>query len=145
MAPDRYEIRPDARRFENWETNYAGKVGLAVAIDYACNWGLVAIWERVQALASALRSGLQDIPGVTVRDIGTEQCGIVTFTADGQDAREIQSALAARSMNVTISTVSSTRFDMESRGLSEVVRASVHYYNDEVEIERFCEGVRALG
>jgi cysteine desulfurase / selenocysteine lyase len=145
VAPDRYEIRPDARRFENWETNYAGKVGLAVAIDYARDWGLGVIWERVQTLASALRSGLQAIPGVTVRDIGAEQCGIVTFTVDGLGAGEIQEALAAQAMNVTISTVTSTRFDMESRGLSEVVRASVHYYNDEAEIERFCDGVRALG
>ena len=75
---------------------------------------------------------------MTVRDIGAERCGIVTFTADGMGAREMQQALAGRAMNVTISTVASTRFDMEARGLNEVVRASVHYYNDEAEIERFC-------
>jgi cysteine desulfurase/selenocysteine lyase len=144
VAPNRYEIRADARRFENWETNYAGKVGLAVAIDYACGWGITAIWHRVQSLASTLRAELEAIPGVTVRDIGAERCGIVTFTADGMGAREVQQALAARSMNATISTVASTRFDMEARGLNEVVRASVHYYNDEAEIERFCEGVRVM-
>ena len=54
-APDRYEIRPDARRFENWETNFAGKVGLGVAVDYALGWGLAAIWDRVHALADRLR------------------------------------------------------------------------------------------
>ena len=42
-APDRYEIRPDARRFESWETNYAAKIGLGVAVDYALSWGLEAI------------------------------------------------------------------------------------------------------
>ena len=61
------------------------KVGLGVAIDYALGWGLGA---RVQTLATALRSGLHAIPGVTVRDTGAEQCGIITFTADGVGERE---------------------------------------------------------
>ena len=33
VAPDRYEMRPDARRFENWETNMAAKLGLGTAVD----------------------------------------------------------------------------------------------------------------
>jgi cysteine desulfurase/selenocysteine lyase len=145
VAPDRYEVRPDARRFENWETNFAGKVGLATAIDYAREWGMAAIWDRVRSLASRLRAELEEIPGVTVRDIGAEQCGIVTFTVDGIEARQVKQALAERSMNVVTSTVASTRFDMEARGLNEVVRGSVHYYNDEAEIARFCESVRVIG
>jgi cysteine desulfurase / selenocysteine lyase len=144
VASNRYQIRGDARRFENWETNFAGKVGLTVAIDYARNWGITAIWDRVQSLASRLRAELEEIPGVTVRDIGAEQCGIVTFTVDGMGAQAVQQALAGQSMNVTISTVASTRFDMEARGLNEVVRASVHYYNDEAEIERLCTILRTM-
>jgi selenocysteine lyase/cysteine desulfurase len=145
VAPDRYEIRDDARRFENWETNFAGKMALGVAIDYARDWGMAAIWDRVRSLASRLRAELEEIPGVTVRDIGAEQCGILTFTADGIEPRQVKQVLAERSMNVTTSTVASTRFDMEARSLNEVVRASVHYYNDEAEVERFCEGVREIG
>lgn len=145
MAPDRYEIRGDARRFENWETNFAGKAGLAVAIDYALGWGLADIWGRVEPLAARLRERLRQIPGITIQDIGEVQCGIVTFTRDGFSAGAIKAALAAQGINVTTSTVTSTRFDMEARGLSEVVRSSVHYYNDDAEIERFCAAVAALG
>ncbi|MCC2629968.1 MAG: putative class-V aminotransferase, partial [Thermomicrobiales bacterium] len=144
VAPDRYEIRGDARRFENWETNFAGKIGLAAAIDYARGWGTAAIWDRVRSLACRLRAELEESPGVTVRDIGAERCGIVTFTADGIEARQMKQALAKQSMNVTTSTVASTRFDMEARGLNEVVRASVHYYNDDAEIGRFSAAIRAL-
>jgi selenocysteine lyase/cysteine desulfurase len=144
VAADRYTIRDDARRFENWETNYAGKVGLAVAIDYARAWSLPAIRERVQMLAARLRTDLLAIPGVAVRDIGVEQCGIVTFTMEGVAPETIQQILAARGINVTTSSRASTRFDMEARELHEVVRASVHYYNDEAEIDRFCDNVAAI-
>ncbi|MCC7022043.1 MAG: aminotransferase class V-fold PLP-dependent enzyme [Thermomicrobiales bacterium] len=144
VAPDRFAIRDDARRFENWETNYAGKVGLAVAIDYALEWGMEAIWQRIRALAADLRDCLRAIPDVTVTDIGVTRSGIVTFTVAGVPASEVQAALAARRMNVTTSSTASTRFDMEARGLREIVRASVHYYNDEEEIARFCDAVAAV-
>jgi selenocysteine lyase/cysteine desulfurase len=143
-APDQFITRDDARRFENWETNYAGKVGLVAALDYAMGWGLDAIYARVQELADSLRAHLRDIHGVTVTDIGTEQCGIVTFTVDGHPASEIQQTLAQQAINITTSSTSSTRFDMEARGLTMIVRASVHYYNDEAEVERFCAAIRDI-
>lgn len=140
-APDRFEIRPDARRFENWETNYAAKIGLGVAVDYALSWGLDNIGARVAKLAEKLRATLSDIPGVEVRDLGRDKCGIVTFTIEGHPAGDVRRQLAERKINVSISTVGSTRLDMEERGLPEVVRASVHYYNSESEVERFGEAI----
>jgi cysteine desulfurase / selenocysteine lyase len=144
VAPDRYELRPDARRFENWETNFAGKIGLGVAVDYALSHGLHAIAARVQALASDLRDMLDAIPGVTVRDKGLTRCGIVTFTAEAMPADELKSALARRRINVTVSEASGTLLDMSERGLDAMVRASVHYYNSEAELERFAAAVAEL-
>jgi cysteine desulfurase/selenocysteine lyase len=40
--------------------------------------------------------------------------------------------------SVSVSRISSTRLDMEARDLPDLVRASVHYYNTDEEIERFC-------
>ena len=51
-AAGEYAMRRDARRFETWETNWAGKIGLGVAVEYARSWGLDAIWNRVSALAT---------------------------------------------------------------------------------------------
>ena len=138
VTPERFEMRPDARRFENWETYYAGKIGLGVAIEYALQWGIEAIWARVTSLADDLRRQLSRIAGVTVRDEGVERCGLVSFTVAGSEADEVHRRLARAHINVSVSRVSSTRLDMEARGLPDLVRASVHYYNTEEEIARFC-------
>jgi len=138
VARDRYEMRHDARRFENYESNAATKLGLGKAVDYAMGWGLEVIRDRVRGLAASLRERLAGMPGVVVRDIGAEKCAIVTFTAEGRDPEAVKSALAGKRINVTVTEASMTRLDMEARGLTSMVRASVHYYNTEEEIDRFC-------
>jgi selenocysteine lyase/cysteine desulfurase len=143
-AADRYEVRRDARRFENWEGYVAGKIGLGVAADYALGWGLEAIGDRVSALAEDLRVRLDELPGVTVRDQGERRCGIVGFTVEGREAEAVEQALGARGINVSVSTAASTRLDMEARALPALVRASVHYYNSEDEVVRFVDALKAI-
>ncbi|MGB2953179.1 MAG: aminotransferase class V-fold PLP-dependent enzyme [Gaiellaceae bacterium] len=144
VEPDRYELRPDSRRFEEWEQNYAGKAGLGVAIDYTLGWGIDAIWERVSALADGLRARLGEAPGVTVRDLGERPCGIVTFTVDGVDAEQVRKRLAEQAINVSVSDPSSTLLDSRARGLPTLVRASVHYFNTEDELDRLTAAVERL-
>lgn len=138
-APDAYTLRDDARRFENWESNVAGLLGLGAAVDYALALGVERTWPRVQALAARLRRGLAAVPGVTVTDPGETLCGICSFTVADREPDELKRALAELEprMNVTTSTRSSTMLDMHARGLSVVIRASLHYYNTEREIDRF--------
>ncbi len=142
--PDRYEIRHDARRFETWETNTAARIAFGTAVDYALGWGLEAIWQRIQHLAETLRARLGTLPGVTVHDLGRIRCGIVTFTAASLEAEAIQQRLRQQGINVWTSTPASTLLDSTARRLATMVRASVHYYNTEDEIERLCTALRAL-
>lgn len=141
---NQYEMRPDARRFENWECNVAAKLGLGQAVDYALNLGLNNIEHQVITLAKQLRTALAVLPTVTVQDLGENKCGIVTFTVAGHSAPEVKAYLASKAINVSASTLSSTRIDMENRGLLDVVRASVHYYNTEEEIAKFCAAVKSI-
>ena len=48
------------------------------------------------------------------------------------------------SINASITAPSSTRLDATKRQLPEMVRASVHYYNTEDEVERFVQQVAIL-
>ena len=139
-----YEIRGDARRFENWETYYAGKLGLGAAVDYALDLGVDVTWERVQALGARLRTSLTALAGVSVHDKGATRGGIVTFVVDGVDAGEVHEHLSRQRMNVSTSPAGHARLDIAHRGLPTLVRASVHYYNSEEEIGRFAEAVAAI-
>lgn len=136
VARDAYQLRDDARRFENWENNYSAQLGLGVAVDYALAIGLPEIEARNRLLAGHLRSGLQSISGATVRDLGRNPTAIVSFTIDGHDADGV--VLAAEAANITIgaSHGDSTRLDAEARALPTLIRASPHYYNLESEIDQ---------
>lgn len=136
-APDEYEWRPDARRFENWENYVAGTIGLGVAVDYAMQWGLEAISERVRHLADMFRKKLADLPRVTVRDLGQERGAIVTYTVDDADHNSIVSELGSRRINCSVSTLPHSRLDMERRGIEDLIRAPVHYFNTEDEVDRY--------
>jgi selenocysteine lyase/cysteine desulfurase len=136
---DEYEIRPDTRRFENWEANIAGKIGMGVAADYAMEIGIEASWARIQQLADGLRARINAIPGCDVHDLGATRCGIVSFAVAGHDPQGVMERLAEHRINVRTSTVFSTRFDMTARGIDHLVRASVHYYNTEEELDRTAE------
>jgi selenocysteine lyase/cysteine desulfurase len=136
------ELRPDARRFENWESFVAGRIGLRAAVRYALDVGLEPIRSRVNGLADRLRESLSDLPGVTVHDLGRVRSGLVTFTKDGEAASDIQQRLAAADIRVSVSTRASAQLDFGRRGLDEVVRASVHYFNTEDEIATACDELR---
>ncbi len=144
VAPDRYEMLPDARRFENWESSIAGRLGLGKAVDYALALGMDRIEAELRAKAASLRERLGALTGVTVRDLGEQKGGIVTFTKDDVDVDRIKAALAAAKINVSVSRRSSTYLDMTARHLDQVVRASVHYFNTEDEMERLCQVVDGL-
>ena len=144
VEPDRYVIRPDAKRFEVWESNVGARLGFGAAIEYAQVLGLERIWARVQERGETLRARLAAVPGVTVRDLGVVRGGIVSFTVRGVDAARVKATLRAARINVTVSPARGTLLDMRARGLSEVVRASVHYYNTDEEIDHLTAEVARL-
>lgn len=144
VAPDRVELRADARRFESWESNLAARAGLQAAVAYARSWGLDAIGAQVSAVAERLRARLAEVPGVTLHDRGQRRCGIVTFTRGGVGAEATRRALAAEAVNVSVSSRSSTLLDALARDLPPLVRASVHYTTTGDEIDRLVETVARL-
>lgn len=144
VAPDRYELRPDARRFESWENNYAARLGLGTAVDYALAVGLQEAEVRCRALAATLRELLGDVPGVELHDAGRELSAIVSFSVRSHDAAAVNLQLLRGGINVSHSKPSSALLDHLARHLPTVLRASPHYFNTPAELEALAAALRSL-
>jgi cysteine desulfurase/selenocysteine lyase len=144
ISPTEYLIRPDSKRFENWEQYCAGKYALGVSIDYALSWGLDEIQRRIYSMADNFRQKLSQIDGIQSTDEGVEKCGIITFTSDQLDPVAIKQALSEQRINVSTSKGSGNLVSFQGRGLKEVVRASVHYFNTDEEIDYFVDVLKEV-
>jgi selenocysteine lyase/cysteine desulfurase len=91
-----------------------------------------------------MREQLAGMEFVTVHDCGGQQCGIVTFSVNGIDSGLVKSKLAEEDINVSVGKAVSTLLYMNKKELSNIVRASVHYYNTEAEIKTFCQALKAI-
>lgn len=138
-----YQVLPGAQRFEFGEFGYGAKIGLAVATRYMLGIGIEAIAERVQTLATRLRAELASIPGVTVHDQGRVRSGIVTFAVEGVASIDMVSVLRAGGVNTSAPHRSAAQLDLGARGLTNIVRAGVHYFNTDNELDRMLEIVQA--
>ncbi|MEM7189192.1 MAG: aminotransferase class V-fold PLP-dependent enzyme [Pseudomonadota bacterium] len=138
---DGYQLRKDARRFEDWENAYALRAGLGAAFDYVDAVGIDAIEARVKHLADHCRTQLTDQPGLILRDLGHDKCGIVTVEAPGQDAVALVDAMGKRGFAIGTSSASSTRLDFERRGMGTLMRIAPHYYNTEDEVAACVEAL----
>ena len=141
VADDAYELHPGAERYELFESPVAARVGLGVAIRYALDLGLDAIAQRTTHLGETLRQRVLSTGGV-VHDQGTDRCGIVVFSVPGIDPAAAVAALRRRRIHTSLAQSRTAMPDLGARGIPTAIRASVHYYNTDDEIDAF---IAALG
>ena len=129
--PDAYELVASARRYETHEYEPALRLGLGAAAEYALALGLDEIRERVRRLAEGLRAELGRIPGITVHDLGAEHAGLVTFAHDAVAPGAIAQALEGEAIFIKVVPREGALLDSTARQLSQILRASPHYFNAE--------------
>lgn len=132
-----YSMASNATRFENWERSPALQLGIGQAATYAQHIGMERIWNRVQFLGGLLREKLHELPEVRVMDNGQVRCGIVSIALKGKDPAIVKAELLASNINVSLIDPNGTLMDSLERQLPPMIRASVHYYNTEEELDQF--------
>jgi len=139
-----YKSRPDAKRFENFETSIAIVLGASEALKYILDIGIQNIEERNRMLAHKLRTELSKIENIKLQDRGANQCNIVTFTLSGHDENTTKKYFNDNGINIYSSAKSGSLIDFEQKGIDWVARVSPHYYNTEVEIDTFINILKKL-
>ncbi len=144
VAEDLYQPAPTARRFETWEFAWALVLATGAAARYANAIGLDKIHERVQGLATGLRTSLRGVDGARVLDRGPELAAIVSMAVDGVSPVAVMEGLRRRKVNTTAQDASDALIDFEQRGETGSLRFSPHYFNTEAELEQAVESLREV-
>ena len=111
------------------------RAGMLQAVKYVRDAGLEEIEAKDLRLAATLKSLLSEIPGAKVLsslEPGTSS-GLVTFTLEGWEPEEVVAHLWGQH-----------RIICRQVSYPRCVRASLHFFNTEDEVEAFAQGVRGL-
>jgi len=94
-------------------------------------------------VARLLRQRVHEVVAVDVEaSAAWQQEPGLTFTLADVPALEVQRRLASEHINVSLMEAASAQLDFGPRGLDQVVRSSVHYYNSDAEIDVLVDAVK---
>ena len=146
ITPTGPVLRQDARMLEQSESSVALKLGLLAALDTAQAEGWAQRFAAIAERARQLRSTLADVPGLRLHSLAAApaDCGIVPFTLQGHTPAQVQQALLQCHIQVAASGMGFTPLDMQARGLSAVVRASVSAHTTDANIQALVQALQAL-
>lgn len=124
-------LLPDARRFEAGSLNTNGIYGLRAALELLLETGMDAVAKRAVAVASALADGFEAI-GWTVHS-----------------PRPVRSAIIGATPPPVEKSLLWFHRQLEQKGVicaprEGMLRFSPHFYNDEGEVDRVIEALRAI-
>lgn len=132
-------------KFEAGTVSAGDAVGMAAAIRYISSIGLDTIQEHDAALACRIIEGMKNIPHVNIigpKD-GNLRCGIVTFTVDGVHPHDVATLLSEEHIAIRAGHHCAQPLG-QYLGQTATARASLYFYNTEVEADAFLEKLSHL-
>ena len=134
--PRRFEANTDSiDKLSLTSSSAALRAGMVESLRFIQDVGVAEIERRNQALASALKTALQEVPRVRVLTPmdAAASSGLVSFTVDGVDPKDGVARLWERHRIVA-------RFIVHPDGM----RVSLHFFNTEDEVAQVAEAISGL-
>ena len=140
----RFVLAAGLRRFDQYESAIAVRLGLGVAIRYAIQIGLDVIADTVAERSLEVTNLLEGTDGVKLA-ASRDSRGIVSFLHSSLDPVAIRARLAAEGVNVWVNTPAGTPLDAQARReVLPSVRVSPHYVTSDDDIARLAAALRRL-
>jgi selenocysteine lyase/cysteine desulfurase len=144
LGEDAFRLRGAAAPYGLYEYGVAERLGLIRAAKYLLELGVDEVSAAVLRRSESLRRLLDGVDGVRTLDPGGERAGIVSFAVDGIPAGEVIDALWAREIVVSGGSSPGGMLDMRLRGITEIVRASPHYFVTDDQLHTTAEMISTL-
>lgn len=133
------------QRFEAGTPNICGVIGLGAALTYLDGVGFTTVQEREQSLTKRLLTGLLALPGITVYgppDV-TVHGPVVAFNVDNVHAHDIATGLDLDGVEVRAGHHCAQPL-MRYLHVNATVRASVGFYNNQADVDRFLASLTSV-
>jgi selenocysteine lyase/cysteine desulfurase len=131
-------MHEDAERYESCgQRNIPAALGMKTAVEFIQKIGIENIETRVRQLATRLKEGLLEIPGVKLQTPmdPAMSCGLTHFSIDGVPMNNVRQG---------IMDLGRIHIRTSSRGNVSGCRASTHFYNMPHEVDELLRCIRYI-
>ena len=130
-------------KFEAGTPNFAQAVGLGAAIDYLQNIGMNNIATHEQMLIKYALGKLNQIDGLRIHGSAKDRSGVISFNMDGIHPHDLAQFLNEDNIAIRVGHHCAQPL-MKALGETATARMSFYIYNDESDVDKFCESLETI-
>ena len=130
-------------KFEAGTPNFAQAVGLGAAIDYLQNIGMNNIATHEQMLIKYALGKLNQIDGLRIHGSAKDRGGVISFNTDGIHPHDLAQFLNEDNIAIRVGHHCAQPL-LKALGETATARMSFYIYNDESDVDKFCESLETI-
>lgn len=130
-------------KFEAGTPNFAQAVGLGAAIDYLQNIGMDNIAAHEQMLIEYALGKLNQIDGLRIHGSAKDRGGVISFNIDGIHPHDLAQFLNEDNIAIRVGHHCAQPL-LKTLGETATARMSFYIYNDESDVDKFCESLETI-
>jgi selenocysteine lyase/cysteine desulfurase len=141
---DKYEVARGIERLHLGDYPYTLLIGLTESVRVAQRIGIKNIAKSNRMRGALCRQTLSEIPGLKLYDSKEGRTGTVPFNVQGVEAEDTVKVLLDKGIVTCVINECDALLGMRKIHQRHVVRASLHYFNVETDIERLAQELTAI-